>query len=101
MTRHCPPWCIADHSAEDDHGVVRHRGATRDVAVVLEGRGDEPARAAELLVELSRTHDEAAAWVYVGDGWTGFPLSLESTARLADALRSVLRDAGTLDASGL
>ncbi len=101
MRRQCPPWCVADHPAEDEPGMVRHRGRTRDVPVVLEGRGAEPPRSGELLVEMSRRADEAAVWVYLGDGWTGFSLSLESASRLSAALAEVLRDAGTLDATGL
>lgn len=101
MSRQCPSWCVADHAAEDEPRAVRHRGRTRDVPVVLEGRADDPPRSGELLVELSRRADEAAVWVYVGDGWTGFSLSLESASRLSSALDDVLRDAGTLDATGL
>ena len=40
-------------------------------------------------------------WLYVGDGWTGFSLSVESAQRLLAALRETLRAAGTLDRSGL
>lgn len=101
MNRQCPPWCVADHDTEDEPGAVRHRGETRDVAVVLEGRRGEPPRTGELLIELTRRHEEAAVWVYLGDGWTGFSLSLESASRLSSALTDVLRDAGTLDPSGL
>jgi hypothetical protein len=36
-------------------------------------------------------------WVYLGDGWTGFSLSLESATRLSTALGDALRAAGTLD----
>lgn len=93
MTR-CPPWCVADHAAEDEPGAVRHRGETRAVAVVLEGRGSQGPHAAELLVEVARRDEEAAVWVYLGDGWTGFALSLESAVRLSEALSSALRDAG-------
>ncbi len=86
----CPPWCIADHAAEDEPAAVRHRGETFAVPVLLEGRGHGGAHAAELLVEVSRRDREAAVWVYLGDGWTGFSLSLESAGRLSGALRDAL-----------
>lgn len=97
----CPPWCIADHATEDEFGVVRHRGATRVVPVVLESRGTGGPAAAELLLEVSRLGDEAGVWLYLGDGWTGFSLPLESAARLAAALRDTLGDAGTVVPTGL
>jgi len=65
---------------------------THEVTVVLEGRGRGGPHPAELLVEVSRLHDEAAVWVYLGDGWTGFSLSLESATRLSSALTSVIAD---------
>jgi hypothetical protein len=40
-------------------------------------------------------------WVYLGDGWTGFSMSLETATRLSGALTSTLRAAGTLDPTGL
>ena len=89
MTK-CPPWCVADHAVEDEPGAVRHRGETRDVPVVLEGRGHGGPHSGELLVEVSRRHGEAVVWVYLGDGWTGFSLSLESAARLSSALATTL-----------
>lgn len=97
----CPPWCGADHASEDARGAVAHRGATHVVAVVLEGRGSDGPHPAELIVEVSRLHGEAAVWVYLGDGWTGFSLSLESATRLSAAVVSALRAAGTLDPTGL
>jgi hypothetical protein len=100
MTK-CPPWCIADHVAEDDPGSVRHRGETFAVPVVLEARGHDGPHAGELLIEVSRRDGEAAVWVYLGDGWTGFSLSLESAGRLSSALSDGLRAAGTLDSTGL
>ena len=93
----CPPWCV--ESPADAH--PRHRGATRSVPVVVESRGADGPHPSELLVELSRLRDEVAVWVYLGDGWTGFSLTPGSAVGLADALDSVLRDAGTLDATGL
>lgn len=95
----CPPWCATDHDAE--RGEAVHRSVTHEVAVVLEGRGRGGPHTAELLVEVSRMHDEAAVWVYLGDGWTGFSLSLESTTRLSSAVVSALRAAGTIDLTGL
>lgn len=96
MKHRCPPWCVADHHAEDEPGAVRHRGATGVVPVILEGRGSGGPHPAELLIEVSRHHDEAAVWVYLGDGWTGFSMPLESAGRLSAELHEALRDAGTL-----
>lgn len=97
----CPPWCIADHPTEDEPGSVRHRGATHVIPVMLEGRGSNGPHVNELLVEVSRCHGEAAVWVYLGDGWTGFSVSLESAERLTAALVATLRATGTLDSTGL
>jgi hypothetical protein len=71
------------------------------VPIVLEGRGVGGVHDGELLVEVSRLHDEAAVWVYLGDGWTGFSLSLDSAVRLSASVQSALRVAGTLDPTGL
>jgi hypothetical protein len=92
----CPPWCV--ESPVDGH--LRHRGETRTVAATVEARGGGGPHGTELLVELSRLHDEVAVWLYLGDGWTGFSLSLPSAARLSAALSSTLRDAGTLEVTG-
>lgn len=84
MTRSlCPPWCSLDRL--DGH--LRHRGATAVVPVTLETGG---AHSGELVVELARDRDALAVWVYLGDGWTGFSLSLPSAARLATALGDAL-----------
>ena len=92
MTTRCPPWCDADHAREP--GPVRHRGATVAVPVLVEGRGHGGPHPAELLVEVSRQGDEAAVWVYLGDGWTGCSLAQESAGRLTTALGVALRSAG-------
>jgi hypothetical protein len=100
MTR-CPAWCVAVHDDDTSTRATLHRGTTHEVSVVLEGRGTDGPHAAELLVEVSRRHGEAAVWVYLGDGWTGFSLSLESATRLSAAVSAALRAAGTLDPTGL
>ena len=93
----CPSWCV--ENPLDGH--PRHRGETRAVAATVEARGGGGPVTTELLVELSRMHDEVAVWLYLGDGWTGFSLSLPSAARLSTALGATLSDAGTLEATGL
>jgi hypothetical protein len=97
----CPTWCVADHDRDGALGGIVHRGTTHAVAVVLEGRGRGGRHAAELLVEVSRHHDEPAVWVYLGDGWTGFSLSLDSATRFVTAVTAALRAAGTIDTTGL
>jgi hypothetical protein len=84
----CPTWCVADHAAPGDAG--SHHGTTHVVAVTLEGRGHGGPQDAEFVVEVSRRRGEAAVWVYLGDGWTGFSLSLESATRLSAALEAVV-----------
>lgn len=97
MTR-CPPWCDVDHAIAEEN---RHRGATRVVTVLVEGRGTAGPHAIDLVVEVSRADEDAGVWLYLGDGWTGFSLSLASAGRLATALTAALRDAGTLEGTGL
>lgn len=89
----CPPWCVADHDGA--RNARDHHGTTHVVAVTLEGRGSGGPHEAELVVEVSRRHGEAAVWVYLGDGWTGFSLSLESATRLSAALAAVVDAAAT------
>jgi hypothetical protein len=89
----CPTWCVADHDRDGALGGIVHRGTTHAVAVVLEGRGRGGRHAAELLVEVSRHHDEPAVWVYLGDGWTGFSLSFDSAQSLSGALDSAIAEA--------
>lgn len=98
MTRSaCPPWCSEDPL--DGH--PRHRGATAHVRATVEGRGTIGAHETGLVVELGRSRDEVAVWLYVGDGWTGFSLSLASARELHAALQKALHAAGTLDRTGL
>ena len=96
----CPAWCVADHASEDDPAIARHRGATRIVPAVLEGRPPDGPYPAELYVETSQRNDETP-WVYLGDGWSGFSLSPESAARLSAALADAPADGSTLDSTGL
>jgi hypothetical protein len=89
----CPAWCVADHAGARESR--EHHGATQVVGVTLEGRGSGGPHEAELIVEVSRRHGEAAVWVYLGDGWTGFSLSLESATRLSAALAAAMATATT------
>ena len=84
----CPPWCVADHSGSRD--TADHHGTTHVVPVTLEGRGHGGPQDGELVVEACRRNGEAAVWVYLGDGWTGFSLSLESATRLSSVLAAVV-----------
>lgn len=84
----CPAWCVTDHTRLGDPGT--HFGATQVIAVRLEGRGHGGPHDAELVVEVSRRRGEAAVWVYLGDGWTGFSLSLESATRVSAALSALV-----------
>jgi hypothetical protein len=93
----CPAWCVADHSTARDAHV--HHGTTHVVAVTLEGRGTAGPHPADLLVEVSRRDGEAGVWVYLGDGWTGFSLPLESATRLSAALSTIV-DAATKSPGG-
>jgi hypothetical protein len=98
MTRTtCPSWC----SLDPGDGHPRHRGATEHVTATVEGRGTIGRHETGLVVELARDRDALAIWLYVGDGWTGFSLSLDSAARLLAAVQKALRAAGTLERTGL
>jgi len=101
----CPDWCITDHGTEDEPGDVRHRGEVSVVPVILRSAGSPSPE--ELLLELSRSDRDVATWVYLGDGWSGLTLSLESAHRMHAALAAVLAVGGpeaapgTLDPEGL
>jgi len=61
--------------------------------VTVESRGAGGPHPAELVIELGRDREALAVWVYLGDGWTGFSLSVPSAVRLATALEETLREA--------
>ena len=93
MTRPaCPPWCR--ENPLDGH--LRHRGAATFVRATVEGRAAGGAHDTELVIELARARDEVAVWLYVGDGWTGFSLSLDTGRRLVVALSAALEDASRM-----
>ena len=90
----CPPWCVADHRGELEGGVVRHRGPTVSLGVLLRHPDGRP-QSAELMIEVHRSEGEQTTWVYVGDGTDQrLELSIESTALLAQALAAITPEAG-------
>jgi len=85
----CPRWCVADHTAEDECGDIRHRGATTTVPVVARARAGPVST--ELLLELSSDDRDATAWLYLGDGTDQrLEVTLESAGLLAAALTRAL-----------
>ncbi|MBX3195479.1 MAG: hypothetical protein R2717_00085 [Schumannella sp.] len=93
--RSCPRWCVADHAAEDEGGLARHRGPTAVVPGIA--LGSEPPHAAqgvELLVELHAEDGDPVVAVYLGDGEHGLDLTTETAARLVRRLSETLRTAG-------
>ena len=97
----CPPWCAADHSAEDDaHSPVRHRSETVVVpGIAIGGGARRTVESIEILIEVHTEEGDPVVGVYIGDGKQG---GLDITAetaerlvrRLGDALRLVSRRPG-------
>ena len=92
-------WTAAGLPRGPHRGLRGYRTGVRAVVITKPGEPDvlavedvpDPVPApGELLVEVSRRHGEAVVWVYLGDGWTGFSLSLESAGRLSSALVTAL-----------
>ena len=90
--RSCPPWCVADHAAEDDDSAPRHRSET----VVVPGIAIRPGvrrtvESIEILIELHAEDGDPVVGVYVGDGQTrGLDVTLETADRLVRRLIEVL-----------
>jgi hypothetical protein len=93
--RTCPAWCVADHTDEDEGGPPRHRGATVVVPGIGVGDGT-PLRAAamELLIELHADDADPMVGVYIGDGYHGIDITVETATRLVRRLVETLRTAG-------
>ncbi len=93
--RTCPPWCVADHAADDEGGRVRHRGATATIpGIAIRGTAPHDAHGIELLVELHADDGDPVVAVYIGDGVEGIDLTTETAARLVRRLNETLRAAG-------
>ena len=96
----CPGWCVADHAADDEGGLVRHRSATSVVpGVALNLAPPHEERAIELLIEVHAQAGDPVVAVYIGDGVDGLDLTLETADRLVTRLGEVLR--ASRAASGL
>lgn len=90
----CPTWCVADHGAEDEGGVRRHRSATATVpGIALQGV-PRTARGVELLVELHADDGDPLVALYIGDGTEGLDLTAETASRLVRRIIETLRTAG-------
>lgn len=94
--RTCPPWCVADHAADDEGAErLRHRGATAVVTgIAIRGTPPHDAHGVELLVELHADDGDPVVAVYIGDGVEGIDLTVETAARLVRRLNETLRAAG-------
>jgi hypothetical protein len=93
--RTCPAWCVADHTHEDEGGAPRHRGATVVVPGIAIGDGT-PHHAVEvqLLIELHADDVDPMVGVYIGDGYQGIDVTVETATRLVRRLVETLRTAG-------
>lgn len=88
----CPPWCVADHFAEDEPGQRRHRSRARTVAATQAPTKRGGVRVGEFVVEVFRDDPAPTVWVYVGDGVDQYlELSLESTRRLVVGVTRSIR----------
>lgn len=93
--RACPAWCVADHRVEDEHGTVRHRGATVSIpGIAIRGSVPHDVHGIELLVELHADDADPVVAVYIGDGSEGIDITTETAGRLVRRLIDVLREAG-------
>lgn len=93
--RACPPWCVAQHADEDEHGRRRHRGPTVTVpGIAIRGAPPHDARGVELLIELHADDADPVVAVYIGDGTDGIDVTTETAARLVRRLIETLEGAG-------
>lgn len=91
----CPPWCVADHAAEDGRGRRRHRGATVTVpGIALRSAPPHDVHGVELLIELHAEHGDPVVAVYIGDGEDGIDITTETAARVVRRLIETLHTAG-------
>jgi hypothetical protein len=93
--RTCPAWCVADHTHEDEGSTPRHRGVTAVVPGIATGDGTPlPAASVELLIELHSDGADPMVGVYIGDGYHGIDITVETATRLVGRLVETLRTAG-------
>ena len=96
--RRCPPWCVADHAAEDDAGAAaRHRSETVVVpGIAIRGGRRRTVESIEILIEVHAEEGDPVVGVYVGDGAdAGLDLTTETAERLVRRLGDALRMTGT------
>jgi histidine ammonia-lyase len=95
--RRCPPWCVADHDAEDDAGTpARHRSETVVVpGISIRSEARRTVESIEILIEVHTEEGDPVVGVYVGDGTrTGLDITTETAERLHRRLGDALRMVG-------
>lgn len=95
--RRCPPWCVADHGAEDDAGSpARHRSETVVVpGIAIRGSARRTVESIEILIEVHAEEGDPVVGVYIGDGTAGgLDITTETAERLVRRLGDALRLTG-------
>jgi hypothetical protein len=94
----CPPWCVADHAAEDDDHAPRHRSETLVVpGIAIRPGPRRTVDSIEILIELHAEEGDPVVGVYVGDGQSGgLDITTETADRLVRRLIETLRTAGAV-----
>ncbi len=91
----CPEWCTTEHQLQSPDDLL-HEATALVVSCVEIHRNKEAGEVTrspaptELTVVQYQYHGDTETWVYIGDGFSGLDLSLESARRLATALSAYL-----------
>lgn len=95
--RRCPPWCVADHAAEDDATApARHRSETIVVpGISIRSDARRTVESIEILIEVHTEDGDPVVGVYIGDGTSaGLDVTTETAERLVRRLGDALQLVG-------